>query len=174
MRFSGRTLDIKYIGHPVGVSPSINRTSYSIPGQCGGRRSAWILFNSGKNSWYCPGTISSRGQSLRFIAPIALLISYIEALKIVCHPLFNVWKTKAPFSTMILPCNGLHGPVCGWNMSSGTGKTDSGCSSITSWTVTGASWQCIVQYSEPNMTVFDAMHPTTSYHCNNRISRTIG
>jgi len=143
-RTTNSAVDIPYNRPHVGVSPSFKRTSCSIPGRWGGIRSANTLLNNGRNSWYCSGTISSRGPSFKFFASIALLISCRDASNTVSFPLFTVQRKEAPLRITIFPRNSLWGRIWGWNISL-TQYTSSGRSSVTPCTVTGASWHWILQ-----------------------------
>jgi hypothetical protein len=154
------TLDIEYNGHHVGISQFITRTWWLIPGRRGGNLSANTLLHSRGNSWYCSGTISSKGPSFKSFASIALLISYRDALKTLSFPVLIVRKKEARLSITIFPWHGLRGLIFGSTVSL-TCYSGPGGSSVTSWTVTDVSWQCVMQYHDPNLTVFDAIHMAT-------------
>jgi len=109
-------LDIEYNCPLVGVSPSFIRASWSIPGRCGCNVSANNWLNNGRNSWYCFGTISSKGHSFKCFGSIALLISYKDALYTIRFPFLTVWKKDAPFKITVFPPNGLGGRICGLNI----------------------------------------------------------
>jgi len=172
-RTTNSVLEIEYNGPHVGVSPSFRRTSWSILGLCGGNLSANTLLNRGRNSWYCSGTISSKGRSFISFASIALLISWSDALNIISFPFFGVLKKDDPLSITMFPQNGLCGRIVGSNTSL-TEYAGSRGSSVTSWTVTGALLQCVGQYWEPNVTVFDAKYTATSCNLSQGIPTTMG
>jgi len=166
-------LDIEYNGPNGGVSPSINWTPWSIPGGCGGNLSANTLLHSGRNSWYCSGTISSKGRFFKSFASMALLISYIEALNTVSLPFLTVQKNEAPLSMTSIPRNSRRGRISVLNTYL-TWYTGSGGSFVTPCTVSGASWQGVMQYCDLNVTVFDAKRTATSCSRNHEIPRIIG
>ena len=167
-------LDIKYRGPQSGFSPLLRRTSWSMPGWCGGSQSAETLLNKGRNSWYYFGTISSRGHSFESFASIAIIVYYSNALNVVSFPFFTVRQNEDPLGMMIFPRCGSCGCICGLNNPFPLGKTGSGGSFVTPRTMTGASWQCVMQCCDPNGIVLYANHTTTSGCHKERISRTIG
>ena len=118
-RTTNSVLDIEYNGPHVGVSPSFRCTSWSVPGRCGGSRSANILLNNGRNSWYCSGTISSRGCSFKSFASIALLISLRDTLNTLSFLFLTVPKNEDPLSITMLPRKGRWGRNCGSNIPPG-------------------------------------------------------
>lgn len=111
------------------------------------------------------GTISSNGHSFRTMAWIALLISYIDALHIVTFSFLTVQKNHALLRVTKLPENGLCGHICRSNIFP-TGYTGSKGSSVTPCTVTGTSWQCVVQYCKLNIMILDVK--CTAPSCNHR------
>lgn len=166
-------LDIEYNGPHVGIPLSFRQTSWSMPAQCGGNLFANTLLNSGKIASYCSGTITSNKRSFTSFALIAVLMSYKAALIIVSFPRLTVRNNEAPLSVTISPQNGLWGQICRSNISSAW-DAGSGGTSLTPWTATGASWQRVMQYCDPNVTSFDAKCTTTSCSRSQGIPITIG
>jgi len=149
-------------------------TSWSIPGWCGGSQSTRTSSKRCKNSWYCCGIISSKGRSLRSFASIASLLSWRDALSIVSFPFLTVWKNETPLNMTIFPQNGCCCRICGLDIPPHWGYTASGGSHVTLFTVTGASWQVVVQFCDLEVTVFDANYTATSCNRIQGIPRTIG
>ena len=164
---------IHYKGPQFGESPSCWRTCWSRPGRCSGKQSAHTGLNNRRNSWYGSGTISSKGRYLKSIVTISWLTSYSEALNTVSLPFFTVEEKGDPCSVTIFPQNSRWGRICGSNISL-TGYTGSGSYSVTLCTITGASWQHVVQYWEPIVTVLDANRTATSFTCSEESARRIG
>ena len=163
-RTTNSVLDMLCRSSHIGVSPSFKLTSWSMLDKWGGSPSGNNSLNSGRNSGYCSGTISSRGCSFNTLASIALLILYNDALNTDNRSSLTVQKNQVPFNVTIFPRNSLCGRISGSNISLAK-YTGSGDSSVTPCTVTGASWQCVVQYCDPNITVFDANRTAMScYH----------
>jgi len=155
-----------------GTSPFFSCKTLSMPGWCGGSRSAETILNKRRSSLYCLETISSRGCSFRSLASIALLISYRDTSISVSFPLLNVWKKENPLSITMFPWNGGCGYICGLYIPSSWGSTGSGGSSVTPSIVTGAWWQCGMEYCNPNVSIFDENHTTTSCNRSYGILRT--
>jgi len=131
------------------------------------------LLNNGRNLWHCLGIIFSRGCALRSFLSTALTTSYIQAVKIWSFPFLTIRKNADRLSITKFPWNCRCGCISGWNFDSSEGWTNSGCSSITPWTVTAESGSCVVQHCGPNVTVFDANCTATWCNYSQGIARTI-
>jgi len=158
-------VDIECNSTHLGVSPSFNHTSWSIQGWCGGCWSANILLSSSNNSWYCLESISSRGHSFRSFTSITSLIPCCDSSNSVNCPSFTILQKDGPFNITMLPQNGFCGCIFGWNTTPAMGWTCFGGSSLAPCTATCASWQFVMQYSDPNITVFKTIPATTSSGC---------
>jgi len=157
-------LDIEYNGPHLGVSPSLKRNSWSMPGQCGGNRSANNILNNGRNSCYCFGISSSNGPPIKSLASMALSMSYRDALNTVSFPFLTVLKDEDPLGITIFPRNSHCGLICGSDIPSFGEYTCSRGFSVTPCTVMVASSQCVVQYCDPKVAISNANSTATS--CN--------
>ena len=108
--------DNEYKGLHVGVSPSLWPTPVSMTSRHHASRCAITLLNSGKNSWYCLGTTFSSRYSFKYLASMAWLISYSDALCIVNLPFWTFWNNNDLFNTNIFPQNQIWGPFCSSNI----------------------------------------------------------
>ena len=129
------------------------------------------LLKCSKISGYCSGTISFRGYSLWTCAAIASLMSFIEAAKTVYFSVFTIWKQEDQLIITIFPRNGSCGQVGCSNTPSCREWISSGGFSVTPWTETGASWQCVIQVCDPNIMLLEANRTAPSYSHNQGIRK---
>jgi hypothetical protein len=95
-----------------------------------------------------------------------------NALCIVCFPFWTACISETPLSITIMPWSSYVACICG-SYSSCMRYTASGGSSLY-FSVTIASWHCVMQYYEPNLTVFNKTHTATLSNRNRGILRPIG
>ena len=174
LRVTNSVLDIESRVPHVDSSPSFRHSSWLMRGRCGGRGLATTWPTKGKNSWVYFGTIPSRSRSGWSFASLALSISMGDALNTICFPFVSVRKNEDLLSITIFPRNDRCRCICCSDMPSFWGQTGSGGSFVTHWMVRGISWERVVQYCDPNVSVFDANRTTLSWSCKQGHPTSIG